>query len=86
VIRLQHDQRQRRSREVHAGGVTAMIGWCNEPRSVMLHRCVRYVSKAAIFEGRALLGVGRKSKSRLNSKGLDRLALLLAATVFPLRV
>ena len=57
----------------------------NRPRPVMLHLRVRYVSKAAILRG-GHSRVGRKSKSRLNSKGLDRLALLLAATVFPLRV
>jgi hypothetical protein len=52
----------------------------------VLHLRVRYVSKAAIFKGLALLVSAKKSKSRLNSKGLDRLALQPVATVFPLRV
>jgi hypothetical protein len=61
------------------------IAWRNRALSVVLHLRVRYVSKAAILKG-GHARVGRKSKSRLNSKGLDRLALRLAATVFPLRI
>jgi hypothetical protein len=54
--------------------------------AVMLHLRSRYVSKAAILTIPIPPRIGRKSKSRLNSKGLDRLAPLFVATVFPLRV
>ena len=40
--------------------------------AVMLHLRSRYVSKAAIFAVPALPVPVEKSKSRLNSKGLDR--------------
>jgi hypothetical protein len=40
--------------------------------AVMLHLRVRYVSKAAILTVPAPLVPVKKSKSRLNSKGLDR--------------
>src|SRR5450432_97198 len=46
-----------------------------EPKSVhgvVLHLRFRYVSKAAIFRTPAPPWADRKSKSRLNSKGLDR--------------
>jgi hypothetical protein len=39
---------------------------------VMLHLRARYVSKAAILTIPADAFAGRKSKSRLNSKGLGR--------------
>jgi hypothetical protein len=39
---------------------------------VMLHLRARYDSKAAILTIPATIFAGRKSKSRLNSKGLDR--------------
>jgi hypothetical protein len=39
---------------------------------VMLHLRARYVSKAAILTIPMPQSIGRKSKSRLNSKGLDR--------------
>jgi hypothetical protein len=52
----------------------------------MLHLRARYDSKAAILTIPMPQSIGRKSKSRLNSKGLDRLAPLTVATVFPLRV
>jgi hypothetical protein len=39
---------------------------------VMLHLRARYDSKAAILTIPARVFAGRKSKSRLNSKGLDR--------------
>jgi len=53
--------------------------------AVMLHLLSCYVSKAAIFNGLGAARAGRKSKSRFNSKGLDRWAPYLA-TVLPLRV
>jgi hypothetical protein len=39
---------------------------------VMLHLRACHASKAAIFTIPAAIFAGRKSKSRLNSKGLDR--------------
>jgi hypothetical protein len=53
--------------------------------AVMLHLRSCYVSKARDFNGFGTARAHRKSKSRLNSKGLDREAPRLA-TVFPLRV
>ncbi len=41
-------------------------------RAVMLHLRACYVSKAAILTIPMPQSIGRKSKSRLNSKGLDR--------------
>jgi hypothetical protein len=41
------------------------------PAALMLHLRSRYVSKAAILTI-PVTSTGRKSKSRLNSKGLDR--------------
>jgi hypothetical protein len=46
-------------------------GTCNHV-CVMLHLRSLYVSKAAILTIPMPQSVGRKSKSRLNSKGLDR--------------
>jgi hypothetical protein len=48
---------------------------CDKPSDhapVMLHLRACYVSKAAILTIPAAIFAGRKSKSRLNSKGLDR--------------
>jgi hypothetical protein len=45
--------------------------------AVMLHLRACYVSKAAILTLPAVLDAGRKSKSRLNSKGLRRLSAAL---------
>ena len=48
----------------------------------MLHLRSCYVSKAAIFKAPSRPCAGQKSKSRLNSKGLNRLAPHPVATVF----
>jgi hypothetical protein len=50
----------------------------------MLHLRACYVSKAAIFKAPSRPRAAQKSKSRLNSKGLNRLAPHPVATVFHL--
>jgi hypothetical protein len=52
---------------------------------VVLHLRSRYVSKARDFAGSGTFRGGRKSKSRLNSKGLAAWRRIVA-TVFPLRI
>jgi len=54
------------------GAFWAARGRIGDQFAVMLHLRSLYVSKAAIFNDLGTLGAGRKSKSRLNSKGLDR--------------
>jgi hypothetical protein len=53
-------------------GVESLCDKASDHASVMLHLRARYVSKAAILTIPATTSAGRKSKSRLNSKGLDR--------------
>jgi len=53
-------------------GVESLCGKASDHARVMLHLRARYVSKAAILTIPATIFAGRKSKSRLNSKGLDR--------------
>jgi hypothetical protein len=50
----------------------AMRGEASPAAAVMLHLRSCYVSKAAILTVSGTPRAGRKSKSRLNSKGLDR--------------
>jgi hypothetical protein len=52
--------------------VESLCGKASDHARVMLHLRARYVSKAAILTIPATIFAGRKSKSRLNSKGLDR--------------
>jgi hypothetical protein len=52
---------------------------------VVLHLRSCYVSKARDFGGSGTFRAGRKSKSRLNSKGLAAWRRIVA-TVFPLRI
>jgi hypothetical protein len=53
-------------------GVKSMCDKASDHAPVMLHLRPRYDSKAAILTIPATIFAGRKSKSRLNSKGLDR--------------
>jgi hypothetical protein len=53
-------------------GVKSLCDSASDHAPVMLHLRARYVSKAAILTIPATIFAGRKSKSRLNSKGLDR--------------
>ena len=59
-------------RPLYRAGVFARMRHAIARRDVMLHLRARYVSKAAIFIDAGTSPAGRKSKSRLNSKGLDR--------------
>jgi hypothetical protein len=49
----------------------------------MLHLRSRYVSKAAIFTVPVLLALVKKSKFRLNSKGLGRTSAAFWRRLFP---
>jgi hypothetical protein len=53
-------------------GVESACDKASNHAPVMLHLRACYVSKAAILTIPAAIFAGRKSKSRLNSKGLDR--------------
>jgi hypothetical protein len=64
--------RFRAEKNAASDGVESLCDKASDHARVMLHLRPRYDSKAAILTIPAKSFAGRKSKSRLNSKGLDR--------------
>jgi hypothetical protein len=61
-----------RGEKTTSRGVESLCDKASDHAPVMLHLRACYDSKAAILTIPATIFAGRKSKSRLNSKGLDR--------------